>query len=69
MKNRSFLKQIPILFFILISGWVFSQSQPNVLMLVVGDMNNMVGNFGYERTLTPNLDKLGELVFVCSKHM
>ena len=59
-KTPLFFRQITILFFILISSWVFSQSQPNVLMLVVDDMNNMIGNFGNERALTPNLDKLGD---------
>ncbi|MEC3908657.1 sulfatase-like hydrolase/transferase [Tamlana sp. 2201CG12-4] len=39
---------------------LFSQDKPNVLMLVVDDMNNMIGDFGYTKALTPNLDKLGD---------
>ncbi|MCG8582618.1 MAG: sulfatase [Bacteroidales bacterium] len=54
------LRFLIILMLNLISAGIFAQgkSQPNVLMLVVDDWNDMIGAFGGNQAITPNMDRL-----------
>lgn len=46
--------------FVLTGGRVHSQTNKNVLWIMVDDLNNMINAFGYPQAITPNIDRLAQ---------
>lgn len=63
-------KYISILLYVAISFATSAQEKPNVLMIVLDDLNNYVGVMeGHPQTKTPNIDKLaGEGILFTNAH-
>ena len=54
----SMMKTIQFLSLFVISGFAFSIEKPNVLLIMVDDMNTMLSTYGHKQVKTPNLEKL-----------
>ena len=52
------MKTIQFLSLFVISGFAFSIEKPNVLLIMVDDMNTMLSTYGHKQVKTPNLEKL-----------
>lgn len=67
---KKIIKNNIVFLFIFITSLSFSQEQPNVLMIVLDDLNNYVGVMaGHPQAKTPNIDKLaGEGVLFTNAH-